>query len=388
MASLDPIGVLVVEADARFDQRARRLRGVRSVTRDLERRFVYDFPAAGRIRTEDGLGIEGVDDPLAALQWGLLAVDAPAAWSRGVTGRGVRVAVLDTGIDSSHPDLAPNLDLALSTSFIPDEDFDDPPGRHGTHVTGIIAAVANDLGTIGVAPDAEIVAVKVLSARTGSGTFASVLQGIVYAADIGADVINMSLAVRGGMDRREPGVTEILVATQRGINYAHRKGALLVAAAGNDGLDFGGNGALFAYPASFAHVVGVSATAPVGWGVEPTVFLDNLASYSNVGQAVIDFAAPGGDFVYPGDESCSGVPCWVLDMVLSTVPGGWSWMAGTSMASPHVAGVAALAVEAYGRPARPAEVESLLRRAAEDLGKPGRDGLYGHGRADAALPRR
>lgn len=177
---LERIGVVIVEGDEGFAEQARELPGVRSVTPDLELPFLDDFPVAERISFADAEvdGGHGLSDPLAALQWGLLAVDAPAAWERGATGRGVRVAVLDSGVDARHPDLAPSINAALSTSFIADETFDQPAGDHGTRVVGVIAAAANELGIVGVAPEAEVVAVKVISAKTRTGTFGAVLQGI------------------------------------------------------------------------------------------------------------------------------------------------------------------------------------------------------------------
>lgn len=385
VAHLDRIGVSIVEGDESFAARARRLAGVRSVTPDLEVPLLDDFPVAERISfaesdTDAGAGLS---DPLAALQWGLLAVDAPAAWEQGATGRGIRVAVLDSGVDASHPDLAANVNAALSTSFVPEETFDQPPGDHGTRVAGIIAAAANDTGVVGVAPEAEIIAIKVISAKTQTGTFGAVLQGITYAADVGAEVLNLSFNVPGGLDREQAGVAEILVATQRALRHAHEQGVTIVAAAGNSGDDLEDR-RTFPYPAGFAHVLAVTATGPVGWGLVPSVFLDHPASYSSSSRSLLHVAAPGGDFLYPGRESCSELPCWMLDLVFSTVPGGWGWSAGTSMAAPHAAGVAALLLSAAGGALTPDEVESALRRGADDLGELGLDAAYGFGRVNAA----
>ncbi len=140
------------------------------------------------------------------------AIDAPEAWNTGQTGEGVRVAVLDSGIDGTHSDLAPNLNTDLSESFVPGEDWQVQPGfyfNHGTHVAGTIAAADNQRGVIGVAPNAEIVAVKVLSEFTGSGAFSWINAGIVYAALIDADVINMSLGAtlnKNGFLPQEDGI--------------------------------------------------------------------------------------------------------------------------------------------------------------------------------------
>lgn len=271
--------------------------------------------------------------------------------------------------------------------------------NHGTHVAGIIAAPANGIGTAGVANEAEIVAVKVLSAYTGSGSFGGIIQGIVYAADIDADVINMSLGAvlprTGFWDDNgtpDPGddiwvganeVTALMNVTSRATRYAHERGTVVIASAGNESIDRDHDGSLLVLPADCSDVIAIAATGPVGWADDPTTDLDLPASYSNYGQSRISFAAPGGDFqLYPAG-------LWYLDMVLS--PGGysgglpaWYWAAGTSMAAPHATAVAALIIGQHGGKMHPAEVEAALRASADDLGKPGNDDFYGAGRVNAA----
>jgi subtilisin family serine protease len=322
-----------------------------------------------------------------AYQWSMKAIDASGAWDAGYTGAGVRVAILDSGIDPNHPDLSPNLNAALSTSFVPYEPTIDDGDGHGTHVAGIVAAADNGYGSIGVAPNAEIVAVKVLDS-TGSGAFSWIISGMLYANTIGADVINMSLGAylpRSGFEAGDGtwvGANEVaglVTLLTRVINYVWSNGSFVVAAAGNDSVDFTGDMGLLHVPSDCGRTVSIAATGPLGWGIDPTVSLDTPAFYTNYGSA-IDYAAPGGnvDFdLYPN-------PGWWFDLVFSTYPGGWAWMAGTSMASPHVAGVAALIIEANGYRPTPSQVESVLRRSADDLGKPGRDEWYGHGRVNAA----
>lgn len=320
-------------------------------------------------------------------QWSMKAIDASGAWDAGYTGAGVRVAILDSGIDPNHPDLAPNLNMALSDSFVPSEpDIDDGDG-HGTHVAGIVAAADNAYGSIGVAPNAEIVAVKVLDSE-GRGAFSWVISGMLYANAIGADVINMSLGAylpRSGFvdgDGIKVGADEVAVLVTlltRVINYIWSNGSFVVGSAGNDSINFTGDRGLLHVPSDCGRILSISATGPLGWGFDPTVDLNTPAFYTNYGSA-IDYAAPGGnvDFnIYPGDG-------WWLDMVFSTFPGGWGWMAGTSMATPHVSGVAALIIEANGHHLTPSQVESILKQSADDLWKPGRDAWYGRGRVNAA----
>ncbi len=139
----------------------------------------------------------GDDDFFFDLQWGHDAVDAPEAWELGHRGAGVRVFILDEGFDMDHPDLEPNINAGLATSFVegePDPDYLLPgPFSHGTHTAGTIGAADNGYGTIGIAPEAELVPVKVLSELLGYGYSSWIIQGVLYAAENGADVINMSI---------------------------------------------------------------------------------------------------------------------------------------------------------------------------------------------------
>lgn len=391
--TIPEVGIAVATSnDPAFAAQLEKAGGIRSVVTNLTTEWVT--PGQQVAYEAANPPFSGDDDFFFDLQWGHDAVDAPEAWDAGARGAGARVAVLDGGFDLDHPDLAPNVNLALSADMtgeglqytLPD------PFSHGTHVAGTIAAADNAFGVIGVAPEAELVLVKVLF-DSGSGTFADVIEGIVYAANVDADVINMSLGaalyksgVPGEYTARE--ANELKNAIGRAVAYAYQSGTTVFASAGNDAIDGDKDQDLIHVPSDAPHAISISATAPIGWAVDPAnAFLDYQASYTNYGQSVIDFAAPGGDFVYPGNEACTVAgllrPCWVFDLVFSTGNGSWYWSAGTSMASPHAAGVAALIVGANGGDMHPAQVEAALRSSADDLGKPGNDDTYGAGRVNA-----
>jgi subtilisin family serine protease len=346
----------------------------------------------------------GDDDFFFDLQWGHDAIDAPEAWEAGERGDGARVAVLDTGFDLDHPDLAPNIDFAASKDFtgeglqytLPD------PFSHGTHTAGTVAAADNAFGTIGVAPEATLVLVKVLS-DDGFGTFEDVIEGIVYASTTGnADIISMSLGARlpknGDPSDPEADTPEEVRAIKHAIDRAsqvgYHNGVTMIASAGNDAENYDNLVDVWHLPSDGLNVLAISATAPIGWAVDPTTFLDHQASYTNFGRSVIDYGAPGGDFVYPGNENCTVAgllrPCWVFDLVFSTgstptaATATWYWSAGTSMAAPHVSGVAALIVGKHDGNITAAQVQKAILAGADDLGPRGRDATYGRGRVNAA----
>jgi hypothetical protein len=198
--SMPEIGMVVMKpTTSNFEMLVSKLETVMAVAPDLRVKwteptnFIKTTRKAMKAANPPSIGNA---EPYFFYQWGMDAIDAPQAWNAGYTGKKARVFILDSGIDAEHPDLAPNLNTALCYSFVPDESYNVAPGNnfsHGTHVAGIIAAANNQYGVIGVAPEAEIVAVKVLSEVTESGDFSWVNAGIVYAANKGAQVINMSL---------------------------------------------------------------------------------------------------------------------------------------------------------------------------------------------------
>lgn len=404
--ALPQVGIAVVEsAKADFKGKVVKIPGVQTVLPNLTVQWLQPLTAVeGPVAEYGNPPLSGDNDFFFDLQWGHTAIQAPAAWNEGYRGAGATVAVLDSGFDLDHPDLAPNIDFARSMNFVAGETlwYALPnPFSHGSHTAGTIAAADNAFGTIGVAPEAKLMLVKVLS-DSGSGSFADVISGILWAADQGANVINMSLGatlwkngfVVGNEVVTAREVNELKNALARATTYAYQKGVTVIASAGNEANDGDHDKALIHLPSDCPNVISVSATAPIGWATDPlNTFLDNLASYSNYGQSVISVAAPGGDFIYPGNEGCiiAGLsrPCWVFDLVFSTgsnlTPGiaSYYWSAGTSMAAPHAAGVAALIVGKYGPGIKPAQVEALLRKSADDLGKPGQDDAYGAGRVNA-----
>lgn len=373
-----PFGVAVVEADTSFQ-------GVSGTTMVRDLGFDVDLGTQVAVDPDQLPPDSGNDDPFFDLQWGHVPVGAVEAWEAGVTGEGVRVAVLDTGFDLDHPDLEPNINLDLSWDFtgeglgytLPDT------FSHGTHVAGTIAAADNGFGTIGVAPDAELVLVKVLGDE-GEGSFEDVFAGIAHAADVDADVMNLSLGAMAPRNEDGNEITTLANAMNKAVTYAHQQGTTVVVSAGNDAEDLDGDGNMVRFLTSAAHAVGISAYAPTGWASlnwDGNFFVP--ASYTNYGTSMVDFAAPGGDTAYPGNENCvvGGLdrPCWVFDLVFSTGNGGWYWSGGTSMAAPHATGVAALIISENGGEMKPAHVERELRKRAIDAGKPGADDYFGRG---------
>jgi subtilisin family serine protease len=415
-STIPEIGIaFAVSSSDDFRAKASAISGVQSASHSISTRWVPPLQSVEAASVQFGNPpTSGDDDFYFDLQWGHDAIDAPEAWEAGGRGDGARVAVVDTGFDLDHPDLAPNVNMALSANFVPGETLGyalPDPFSHGTHTAGTVAAADNGFGTIGVAPEAELVLVKGLPDE-GCGSDAPILQGIVHAAGpADADVISMSLGAR--LEKSgylEPGcdpgpaddvwvpaneVAELRKAWGRAVSYARSQGATVIASAGNEAEDADHTNNAIHLPSDAPGVISISATAPIGWATDPAnTFLDNLASYSNYGQSAIQFAAPGGDFVYPGNENCTVAgltrPCWVFDFVFSTgsnlnpAIASYYWSAGTSMAAPHASGVAAIIVGGNGGSMSPAHVEAALRASADDLGKPGNDDAYGAGRVNAA----
>src|SRR6266550_4477953 len=396
--TLPQIGVAFAASDdPGFAARAAKVAGLSSVAADVVVQWVDPKESAVPL---DATGI-GDDEGFFPIQWAPVAVHAPQAWAAGARGAGVRVAVIDGGMRTTHIDLADNVHNAHSVSFVTGFAYNQDVGSfsHATHVAGIIAAEDNGIGAIGIAPSATIIAVKAL--HNGSGSFENVMRGIVYAATpisaggAGADIINMSLG--GIFYRQGVGAAQLADALGRATTYAYQQGVTVFAATANSAIDFDHTANLVVLPAQSPHVLAISATGPTGFGSGSTA-LDGPAEYTDFGQSLVDFAAPGGDDrlfnTTAGNANCTKAlvggsltrPCWVFDLVLSpgsmTSNTGYFFAAGTSMATPAAAGVAALIIEKYGR-IGPAGVEAVLRHSADDLGKPGNDDFYGLGRVNA-----
>ena len=386
----DKIGVAVVTglSDAALAQ----LLTTPGVTQlDAEPTLSLD-PLSGGIEAEAAASsVESPTNPTAATfyprQWHLRQIGADKAWAAGRLGSSaVKVFILDTGLDYTHPDLAGHVDLGLSRSFIPSDDAvvaANFPGAHpvadlhyhGTHVGGTVSS--NAVVAAGVTSKVTLVGVKVLS-RTGSSVGSSVINGMMYAADADADVVNMSLGGSFSKDGNEAFVE----AAHRATNYLFDQGTVTVVSAGNSAIDLDHDGNGFKTYCSSSNVVCVSATGPTSRvSVNgPWTNLDALATYSNYGSSAISVAAPGGNSGGAVAAACSRFSplfpqCRAGNSILNA--------SGTSMASPHVSGLAALLNEEIGRN-NPAQVRAALAKSADDLGKNGRDPSYGAGRINVA----
>jgi subtilisin family serine protease len=405
---LSAIDAVVADGDATFKARIQRQQGVQSVAPNLRIRWL---PSEQRSAEAVAETVDPPNNPPGSidsrfnLQWGHAAVRAVDAWNHGYKGSGAKVAILDGGFSLDHPDIATQYDPDCTADMTGEgiaygPNSDDPTGifAHGMHTAGTVAAAMNMVGTIGVAPDAKLCLVKVLF-NYGSGSFEDVAEGIVYAADKGVDIINMSLGgaiyksgVPGEYTASEAAELKNFMA--RAVGYAYKRGVLVVTSAGNEAIDGDKDGDLIHLPSDTPNSMSVSATAPIGWGVNPTAFLDNPASYTNFGRSVISVAGPGGDFQYAfvdPNQLCTvaGLTrvCYAFDYVFSTgavvgLNAYYYWSAGTSMAAPHVSGVAALIVSRFGK-MPPAQLRSKLEKGADDLGQPGNDPFYGAGRVNA-----
>lgn len=273
----------------------------------------------------------------------LTQTQTSASFTSPYTGRGVKVGVLDSGIDTEHRDLKVQGGVCTYDAFcsagVP---YDDDEG-HGTHVAGIIAALANGTGVVGVAPNVELYSIKALS-EFGSGTTTSIVRGIEWAITNNMDILNLSIT----SDENEPAIANAL-------KVAYDKGMLLVGAAGNKGV---AETSTVTYPAKYDSVIAVGAVTS-----KNTKLLE-----SSVGSEV--------EFSAPGEQIFSTYPMeWDFT---DDKADGYTMLSGTSMAAPHVTGLLALYKERFPNVTNK-ELRTLLVGTATDLGTAGRDRLYGHG---------
>lgn len=276
--------------------------------------------------------------------WGVKHIVAEVAHASGNKGTGIKIAVLDTGIDYTHEDLAVNYRGGYDFAYGDNDPSDDNFFGHGTHVAGIIAAAGNGIGVIGVAPEAELYAVKVLDGG-GFGTEDWIIAGIEWAVSNKVDIINLSIQGPHSQGLKDA------------CDAAYNAGVLLVAAGGNS---LAGGGPV-KYPAAYDSVIAVTATDSS----------DVPGYFAPVGNA-LELSAPGVD-------------------ILSTVPGGgYDLLSGTSQAAPHVAGAAALYLLSNKEDlngdgvVNHKDVRLLLQTTSTDLGDPGKDQVFGYGLVNAA----
>ena len=329
-----------------------------------EENFVYQL-----IAPVNGAGREAVaapadaepafapNDPMWSKQWSMRMVNAAKAWPNA-QGEGVIVAVIDTGVAfERYKNFKKVEDLEASRfvkgyDFVKDTDHPNDDHGHGTHVAGTIAQTTNNgVGVAGVAPRAKIMPLKVLS-REGRGFAADISDAIRYAADNGAHVINMSLG--GGMRS---------MVMQSAVKYARNKGVVVVCAAGNNRRN------RVEFPAAYPGAFAVSSVGPTR----------KLAFYSSYGKQIA-LSAPGGDKQLGGEDG--GVLQNTITAVRFDATNLYLAYQGTSMATPHVAGAAALVISAGVTD--PADVEDILKSTAQDAGAKGWDERYGAGILDAA----
>ncbi|MDQ3688569.1 MAG: S8 family serine peptidase [Chloroflexota bacterium] len=398
----EQIGVLLVESSSEtFYALLSQYALVESIGRDFGVKAVPSAAEMSQYALVDsssgGGGSEPSADPFESQQWDMQQIRTEQAHAVQAGWRAVDVGILDTGIDAAHADFqdplggGTNVDCARgrnSIAFVPDGPGAGTPvacsdnGFHGTHVAGTVAAQANGVGIVGVAPNVTLVPVKVCDS-SGYCYASAVVDGITYSGDQKFDVINMSFFVD---DNEFQQSTEFKCmddevqrtfrkAVERAVQYARNQGVTPVAALGNSDEDLANPSEPYenncdVVPAETQGVIGTGALGR----------LSQKAGYSNYGTGAVDIVAPGG--------TSTGNP---QTGVFSTFPGNtYAAISGTSMASPHAAGVAALIVSQYGTlgtdgdvKLSPTKVEAYLQNTAIDIGLPGYDECFGNGRIDA-----
>ena len=327
------------------------------------------------------------------------AIAANTAWAGGNLGSAdVTAAIIDSGIDYDSFDMNGMVDLARSASFVPSDNallqaafpgrnpVDDLNG-HGTNVA--TQASSNATVFAGVSSRARLIAVKVLNAG-GGGTIGGLLTGLIWAADHGADVANVSVGIDDGINKA--GAGRLIGSFNKIFNYAHRAGMVVVVAAGNDATNLDRDGRNFAAFCEAPHVICVAATGPTASTNPfsgPWTNVDAGASYSNTGRQSVTVSAPGGTSRGLVSSVCARHAAAVSGNTIvfpCNVPPGFFvtlGAAGTSQAAPHVTGVVAQLVAKFGK-RNPSQIKQLLFNGLDDLGPPGPDDVYGAGRVNVS----
>lgn len=300
--------------------------------------------------------------------WGTDYINADVAHTFGFSGEGVKVAVLDSGVNYNHFDLSDNFDFAtneLGYDFVMDDYFPDDVNGHGTHVAGTLAAASNGFGVVGVAPRTQIVALKILD-DNGAGSVSNVIEALQWIVDYNTE--HQTTPIR--ITNNSYGTGSYSSMLQEAFDASASAGILHIAAAGNAG-NFSGSGDTITYPAKYESVVAVAAINP-----------NNLrASWSSTG-ADVELSAPGVSVLSAWNDSTSFENPQPFPFA-GYASNYFKEASGTSMASPHVAGVAALMLAS--EPSYTAEeLRSKMNETAVDLGTAGRDSQYGYGMVDAS----
>ncbi len=336
--------VIIVYKDNVDEQKVDSVNGDISEVLDNIPVAVAEIPAAAipvLEKSEDILTVE-VDQRVSihsqVQDWGIQSVNAPISWESKYTGQGIKIAVLDTGI-SAHEDVDISGGVAI-TDYT--KSYHDDNG-HGTHVAGIIGAKNNDIGIVGIAPDAQLYAVKVLD-KNGSGYLSDVIAGIDWSITNKMDIINLSL-----------GAPNDSVALHQAVDRAYHSGLIVVAAAGNNG-KHDGSGDTVEYPARYDSTIAVAATDSVA----------NRGSFSATGNTV-EISAPG------------------VNILSTHIGNRYVHMSGTSMAAPYVTGVIAL-LKQVDPSLSNGQLREKLKGSAIDLGIPGKDSFFGYGLVQAPVP--
>ncbi|MFD7880110.1 S8 family serine peptidase [Streptomyces sp. NPDC059766] len=395
VVTYDKIGVIVAHSsNPGFAAQIRKVRGVQSAgatrTSPVTAEGTTDEGAVQYLSKAEAAKVAASStaagqEPLEADQWDLRAIGADKAATINPGSRKVTVAVIDTGVDDTHPDIAPNFSASQSANCVsgkPDTTYGawrpvDADHYHGTHVAGEIAAARNGIGVAGVAPGVKVASITVAQPDANSLFFPeSVVCAFVFAADHGVEITNNSYYIDPWLYNctDDPDQKAIVDAVNRAQLYARSKGTLSVASAGNSNDDLDSNALVddsspddstavtrtvdphkcFDIPTQLPGVVTVSATGVKG----------AKSYYSSYGDGVVDVAGPGGDkYQIPDTPSANG-------RILSTLPNNqYGFLQGTSMASPHVAAVAALLKSAHPN-ATPSMLQALLKAQADNPGCP------------------